>query len=119
MESWATWHRHIISPPDARTYIINSVVNMKSAVMENYIKANSGDNNLNYDLKAPDNGILIQLLAFRTLSVALFLFYYDCLTRFGDWALSPSSGKKPIHLGQIKRASPCLRDQQHRSGPNE
>jgi hypothetical protein len=28
--------------------------------------------------------------------------------RFGDWALSASSGKKPTHLGSISRASPYL-----------
>jgi hypothetical protein len=64
---------------------------MKSAVMENYIKVNSGDNNLNYELRDPDNGILIQLLAFRTVSIVLLLFYCDCyycLTRFGHWAVS-------------------------------
>jgi hypothetical protein len=36
-----------------------------------------------------DNGLLIQLLFFWTLSIVLFLFKTQ---RFGDWILSPSSG---------------------------
>jgi hypothetical protein len=43
-----------------------------------------------YDLKICDDGTLIQILCFWTLSIALFLFKTQ---RFGDWILSPSSGK--------------------------
>jgi hypothetical protein len=35
---------------------------------------------------------------------------YFLKLRFGDWAVSPSSGKKPALLGSIGRASPYLRD---------
>jgi hypothetical protein len=42
------------------------------------------------DVKVRNDGVLIQLLCFWTLSIVLFLFKTQ---RFGDWILSPSSGK--------------------------
>jgi hypothetical protein len=48
------------------------------------------------DLKVCDDGMLIQLSCFRTLSSVLFL------RRFGDWI-------QPAPLGQIHRTSPYLR----------
>jgi hypothetical protein len=48
----------------------------------------------------------IKLLTFWILSIVLSLFKR---TRFGDWTMSLSSGKKPTQLGSIDRASPYLR----------
>jgi hypothetical protein len=51
--------------------------------------------------------LLIRLLCFWALSMVMFLFKTH--RHFGDWILSPSSGKKPTDLGPIDRASPCPR----------
>jgi hypothetical protein len=53
---------------------------------------------INYDLKICNDGTLVEILCFWTLSIALFLskspFSSHFKTqRFGDWILSPSSGK--------------------------
>jgi hypothetical protein len=53
--------------------------------------------------KARDDGVVVQLLIFWTLSIAL---YYK--QRFRDWTRYPSSGEDPTQLGPIDRASPYL-----------
>jgi hypothetical protein len=49
-------------------------------------------------LKVCDDGTLIQILCFWTLSIVLFLsktpsYFYLKTQRFEDWSLTPSSGK--------------------------
>jgi hypothetical protein len=53
---------------------------------------------IRYDLKVCDNGTLLHILGFLTLSIVLSLSKTSsCLSfkteRFGDWILSPSSRK--------------------------
>jgi hypothetical protein len=64
----------------------------------------------NYDLKVCDDGTLVQILCFWTLSIVLktlFSLYYK-IQRLGDWILSPSSGKT-YSVGPSSRAIPYLR----------
>jgi hypothetical protein len=58
-----------------------------------------------YDLKFHYNGILIELLAFSTLSTVLFFYLKEC---FRGSTLPLSSGKKPAQFGPVNGASPCI-----------
>jgi hypothetical protein len=63
-----------------------------------------------YDLKVCDDGTLVQILHFWTLSIVLSLSKLSfCLSfktqRFGDWILSPSSGKTYLVGSKINKTS--------------